>query len=503
MNKFIFVMLGVFTATSVQAATWYVRADGGGLTQCDGQHDASYPGKGNNQPCAYSHPFYVTGVIPNGGGAQPRWQGGDTLMIGPGQYKMGYGAPNTDCAKSYPYDCHMRSIPSGTPFAHTKILGQGYDQGCKNPPEFWGTEKAYSILDLQGASYVDAACLEITDHSSCRQGGSVDVNRCPGEFPFGDWGQNGILAVDSYHVNLTDVNVHGLAYAGLYTARIGNWTMERVKLNGNGQVGWHGEYNQGNSSNSGDIILRHAQINWNGCAEKYPEKTSPVPGSCCSQGQTCYTDGIGMADSGGNYLIEDSEVSWNSEDGIDLLHVTKDPTSTIVVRRTRAEGNSGNDLKTGAAHVIIENNVLISGCDYIANNFAAPGYDNRCRAGGEPLAINVQTGSQQRIYHNTIIQTVPDKNASIVDKEGGPDCDGSEVVDMQNNTWLGGNYQMYDDVLSGAACSGWNTLKSIQSRNSIQFGLRNPIEGKGNSSKDPRLPGFPVLKYTPGAKVER
>ncbi|MCA9401589.1 MAG: right-handed parallel beta-helix repeat-containing protein, partial [Candidatus Omnitrophica bacterium] len=435
------LILFLIQSDAYSSDTWFVRPDGGTPAQCTGLNNQPYEGSGINQPCALKHPFYVTGLIRNGGGRPALWKGGDTLFIGSGNYMMGYGAPNTDCSPRYPYDCIMRPIPSGVKDQPTRILGEGYDQGCENPPELWGTEKAYAVINMMGgSSHVQIECLEITDHDSCRHGGSLKTNKCPNEsFPYGTWAQSGIIAIDSEQVYLKNVNIHGMGYAGLYTARLKDWTMEDIKINGNGQAGWHGEHIQYKSSNAGDIILRRAQINWNGCAESYPEKTSPVRGSCCSQGQTCYTDGIGMADSGGNYLIEDSEVSFNSEDGIDLLHVTTDPNSTIIVRRTRAEGNSGNNLKTGAAHMIVENNVLISGCGYIAENFAQDGYDNRCRGGGEPLAMNIQRGSHQKVFNNTIIQTVGGKNSSIIDKENKPDCDGSEKVEMVNNLWWGGN----------------------------------------------------------------
>ena len=42
---------------AVQAATYYVRSDGGDASQCTGRSDARYPGSGSNQACAWKHPF--------------------------------------------------------------------------------------------------------------------------------------------------------------------------------------------------------------------------------------------------------------------------------------------------------------------------------------------------------------------------------------------------------------------------------------------------------------
>ena len=70
--------------------THYVRPDGAGTEKCTGLADAPYPGSGTGRPCAWDHPFRA---LPPGG--VPRIAGGDTLIVAPGAYKMGYGAPGT------------------------------------------------------------------------------------------------------------------------------------------------------------------------------------------------------------------------------------------------------------------------------------------------------------------------------------------------------------------------------------------------------------------------
>ena len=77
--------LMVMVVPSVFAATYYVRTDGGTATQCTGIVDAAYSGAGTSQPCAFEHPFWVLSVT----NAPNRMVGGDTLIIGPGEYKMG------------------------------------------------------------------------------------------------------------------------------------------------------------------------------------------------------------------------------------------------------------------------------------------------------------------------------------------------------------------------------------------------------------------------------
>ncbi len=85
-----------FAAPS-QAATYYVRTDGGTSTQCTGTADAAYPGSGTAKACAFNHPFWVLSAA----GSPNKMVGGDTLIIGPGQYMMGFGAPNTPSCSQY------------------------------------------------------------------------------------------------------------------------------------------------------------------------------------------------------------------------------------------------------------------------------------------------------------------------------------------------------------------------------------------------------------------
>src|SRR5436190_16201428 len=68
----------LFGVTSSQAATYYVRTDGGSATQCTGLVDAPYPGTGTGLSCAFSHPFWAIAPIGNN---PSKMVGGDTLII--------------------------------------------------------------------------------------------------------------------------------------------------------------------------------------------------------------------------------------------------------------------------------------------------------------------------------------------------------------------------------------------------------------------------------------
>ena len=86
---------------------YYVRSDGGSYEQCTGLVDASYPGSGINQPCAWDHPFQA---LPPGG--TPRILGGDTVIIEAGSYMMGFGGPGAVAPgpPHHPPVCHRRRL---------------------------------------------------------------------------------------------------------------------------------------------------------------------------------------------------------------------------------------------------------------------------------------------------------------------------------------------------------------------------------------------------------
>jgi hypothetical protein len=375
-------------ASSALAATYHVRADGGDATQCTGLADAAYPGSGTSQACAWKHPFVA---LPPG--KTPRIAGGDTLVVGPGNYMMGIGAPDTaGCSASSSYDCHMPSIPSGPSTTQpTRILGKGFDAGCKAPPQLWGTERAYTVFNLRGSNNVEVGCFEVTDRHACIRGHGAG-NSCPST---GTWARAGLIAQDSANVKLTDLNIHGLADKGIHAGRLRDWTMTRVTLRANGWIGWDGDIGAGKSSNTGNIVFREAEIAWNGCAEKYP---SNEIFACWGQQTGGYGDGLGTHETQGHWLFEDSLIHHNTSDGIDLLYMADG--GSVTIRRTWAEGNAGNQLKT-KGNARIENSVVVGNCAYFDGKFAMKKGDN-CRAQGNAVSVGLFANSTVELVNNTI-----------------------------------------------------------------------------------------------------
>jgi hypothetical protein len=407
--------------------TYYVRVDGGDVQECTGLSDAPYPGSGTHQACAWDHPFRA---LPPGG--TPRLAGGSTLVIHNGAYRMGYGAPGaSNCYAAGSFDCVMPPLPSGPDAAHpTRILGAGWDSGCANPPQLWGAERPWYILNLTDSSNVEIGCLEITDHSSCvefhRGGLACQRNTAP----YGDWASIGLYAEDSTNVYLHDLNIHGLANGGIHAGRLTNWTVERVRIAGNGWVGWDGDmWNAEGDSNSGDLVFRHFTVEWNGCGETYP---GLQPTGCWAQSAGGYGDGFGTGASGGNWLFEDSTFRFNTSDGLDLLYISE-AGSSVTIRRGYFEGNAGNQLKTYRGPFTLENSVVIGNCGFFNKQPFTYNVDN-CRACGVALAIGLTRGGQATVVNNTFTS---EGDCLVTAECSGGDCDGTEQVTLRNNIFQG------------------------------------------------------------------
>lgn len=405
---------------------YYIRTDGGSHEQCTGLVDQPYPGEGNRQPCAWDHPFRA---LPPGD--SPRIAGGDTLIIAPGAYQMGFGAPGTEaCDAEGSFDCHMPAIPSGPDEHHlTYILGAGWEAGCLAPPELWGSGRPWFILNLTDTSNLVLACFEITDHSSCIEDHTGDLACERDTPPYGDWAAYGLHAEDSTNVLLRDLNIHGLAAGGVHAGRLHDWTVENVRIAGNGWVGWEGDlWDDLGDSNSGTLIFRQWVVEWNGCGETYP---GGEPVGCWGQEAGGYGDGVGTGDTGGNWIIEDSAFLHNTSDGLDLLYHSSG--GSIVLNRVHAEGNAGNQIKvTGQAEII--NSVLVGNCAFFDRQPFTYWVDH-CRALGNTLSLSFTGGESVYIVNSTIYGQ---GDGLVV---GGPregyQCNGREMVVANNSLFLG------------------------------------------------------------------
>ena len=456
----IFLLLTMIIA-GVSAETYYVRINGGDATRCDGLTNTDYS-EGANGHCAFSHPFWV--LPPSG---TPVFQSGDTLVIQRGTYRNGYGAPNTDgCSSGYPWECRMPPIPSGSPQQPTRILGEGWDTGCHDPPVLYGAERSQSIIDLTGSNFTEVSCLEMTDNSQCIE--FHPAMPCERDtYPFGNWGVQGIVGSDSMNVTLRDLNIHGFADRGIRAGRLSNWSIINTTIAFNGYVGWDGDID-GTDSNSGLMYFKNVNISWNGCGEDLNHQ----PIGCNGQTGGGYGDGLGTGFTGGDWVFEDTKFLHSTSDGLDLLYHSG--TGTITLRRVWSEGNAGNQVKVQGT-TSIENSVIIGNCGFFNNKSYTyyvdpntPGVDP-CRAAGDAVVIDFADGTKASIVNSEIYG---EGNILILAVSEHRPCNGQEQLVSRNNILVGGprffNPEENSTLFWDEGCTGL----TLDNNYSVIFGVR-------------------------------
>jgi hypothetical protein len=195
------------------------------------------------------------------------------------------------------------------------------------------------------------------------------------------------VRTDSANVRLKDLNIHGLASAGIHAGRLTDWTVENVRIAGNGLAGWDGDlWDELGGSNSGTLTFRRWTVEWNGCGETYPDGE---PVGCWGQTAGGYGDGVGTGTTGGNWIIEDSAFLHNTSDGLDLPY--HELGGSITLNCVHAEGNAGNQIKVTGQTAIV-NSVLVGNCAFFEGQPFTHHVDP-CRALGNTLAA-VHTGGE-------------------------------------------------------------------------------------------------------------
>lgn len=425
--------------------TWFLRPDGGTAAQCTGKTDAGYPGSGSNQPCAFINPHYLWGDDVQGETAKWKITGGDTVIFKNGSYRIGFKGPNsTDSwgqCPGDPFDCGMPPIPSGTASQHTKILGENF-ANCTSKPEVHGGFGLFEVISLEGSSNVDVQCLEITDHSSCGKSGTG--NLCNTSFPLDDYATHGIMTtVNTKNVNLTDLNIHGLASDGIFGPVGGAVTATRVRIAGNTSSGWN--FDDGNGTQStGTTTMSFVTVEWNGCSEIYPPTNPPSYDNCFDDNSGGYGDGVGTPNTGGIFLVDHSTFRYNTQDGLDLLHVDE-PGAVITIIDSISYGNMGNQFKQGATAATFQNNVVIGDCKRLQSAFAPnPSTYNThlsdfCRAAGDAVVIGTNDNAHAVIQNNSVTSNynIAFDIQCLAPGGGAGTCSSASHVNFDNNLIYG------------------------------------------------------------------
>ena len=512
--------------------TWYVRERGGSIFvnatqtpagQCDGKHDADYPGTGVNQPCALNNMrnLWADGVTKN----NLQWQisGGDTVIVR--QKSTAYNM-NLDQASPYqtpagkawvPFNCagdpfcSMPPIPSGTAGRHTRILGENY-ASCHADSAKTLLNVSYSgstAFNLKQSQFVDVSCFEITDQAACSTSTNF-TNVCHGSAD--NYGYNGITesALTSF-VNYTDIFIHGLGGDGISGATgvgvVGNY----IHIRGAPDAGINMDDNtwqSGNISVAGGFTLNNSITEFTGCVEEYPVVHNYPLIECRDQNLGGYADGFGTGSTTGDWKFDHDIWRYNFQDGLDLLHSGM---QTLSVTNSQSYGNDGQSFKIGPADtVIFRNNFVLDNCGRIGQTIGdepasaiLPGVA-LCRAAGDWVPMQFSDLGSYTVQNNTLVgygATVFDFGCS----NGWDTCAQAQST-FQNNAVMGYIKTSYDGAQapglfyesSGAAAmpptNGW----AVRDHN-FYYGVRYcPTAGPGEicNTVSPQFAGQPASPIT-------
>jgi hypothetical protein len=482
---------------STSGQTWYVNGGGGTRYssnqpggQCNGKSPAAYPGSGVNQDCAFKdiRSLWTDGsYVTDTGAGSPAWgwigSSGDTYLVdcsGGALCRIGQNGPNAQDfygLAGNPYGAGMPPPINGTPSAHTRLLGVNY-QSCTSPAakaHINGGFGVSTVLSLQNTSYVDVACFDITDFSSCGKSGQAST--CNTVYPISDFATNGIVTNPSTtNTTITDVSIHGMANVGIQGATGDGVVLTRVSLSGNPGAGWNMDDGSG-ATGWGHLTLSYFSVQWSGCAEQYPIVDALPYADCTDDNSGGYGDGIGTATvnshPGWIMSIDHSVAAYNTQDGFDLLHL-QGGGSTLTITNSLAYGNMGQQVKMGAAGTAIDN-LFVGNCNALRQAIPGTpsGYNARlsdfCRASDTPVVVAVGDGGLTRYINNTLYTA---GSIGVEVTNSGP-CTTNCFFQYENNIFLG---------FPNNAANGYPNGGSGKLPAPIYFDSGNPILGQSGST---------------------
>ncbi len=294
---------------------------------------------------------------------------------------------------------------------------------------------------MSGVSYVDLQCLDITDFSSC--GRSGQVSGCNTSYPLTDFATNGIRwSNQSTNDTLSDVRIHGLASNGMIGPTGDGALFSDIEIIGNATSGWDADAGDG-TTGTGKLLVKNFNISWNGCAEEYPVVHSIPYNDCTDDNISGYGDGFGTttreSHPGWQVHFDKGTVSYNTQDGLDALHLTG-AGSSMTVTNTLAYGNMGQQLKIGGTSGTIQNSRIFTNCNALRETIPGtpPGYNKRltdfCRAADAGILISVNDGSTFSFERNIIYSA----SSTGIDVEVNSSCEtASCLLRYEGNVFVG------------------------------------------------------------------
>ena len=436
------VSIVVAAAQQSTGTTWYVNGSGGSRYSvnnpgglCDGTSPAAPVGATPNQHCAFNDIRYLWSdgsYTTDPGAGAPAWgwigQGGDTYIVdcpaGNTWCRIGQSGPNGGDffgLAGNPYAAGAPVPPSGTATAHTRILGLNY-ASCTSPSAKAHINAGYGVaraLSLDGTSYVDVQCIELTDHAQCSRVGATQFpSTCSSSYPLDDYATGGIDTTSTTtNILMQDMDIHGFTHYGLFGPIGTGITMTRVNVNFNGSAGW--EFDDGYASQNGpnaSINASYVTMTGNGCNEEYPITHAFPAISCYDDASGGFGDAWSAQGTGRGgemaYLsmtCDHCVVNYNTKDGFGMNHILF---NSLSITNSTAYGNMGQQWKwstNNGAPVTFANNLTVGNCRRMSAPMAgAPSNYNQflsdfCRAAGDNISLAVSDGGNTLVAGNTVV----------------------------------------------------------------------------------------------------
>jgi hypothetical protein len=198
-----------------------------------------------------------------------------------------------------------------------------------------------------------------------------------------------------------------MAGNGIYGPPGDGVVMDYVDVIGNHSAGWEAD---NGTAGVGHVKMSHFNILWNGCVEEYPI-VDPLPYKYCrDDDHGGYGDGFGSATlpspaPGWQVTFDQGTVAYNTQDGLDGLHILG-PGSSMTVNRVMAYGNMGQQLKIGAIPTVT-NSVIVGNCGALLSMPGTPAgfntnLDDYCRAGDTAVVLMISPTNPVVFQDNTM-----------------------------------------------------------------------------------------------------
>lgn len=557
-----------------------------GTTTTDGTvvwtKGATYP---VDQPCAFGDVRYNwTDASFNNWG----WVGttGDTYLIRGGPWRIGQSGPNSGDyfgLSGNPYGSGAPAPPNGTTIEgenFSSCTASGSSPG--NATQVFGGYAVNTVFYLQGTDSVTIKCLDISDHGDCVKAGSL--NRCMTGYPLSDFADNGLgLYKTTTNLTLQNVGIHGMVSSGIFGPPGTGFNATGLWIIGNAGAGWNADPGDG-TTGTGTMNITNYEISWSGCSEIFagafqasnayilqnyvfdgtnyqqvttagtsstaPSWNGSLGGTTTSGGATftnigpslpalpyidCtddnsggYGDGFGTAtvpsSPAWNVHFDQGVVSYNTQDGLDALHLTGTG-SSMTITRTLAYGNMGQQLKNGGANGTTVNNLIVTNCNALRTIPGTPsGFNSQlsdfCRAADAGMAMALSAGATLKFDYNTIYSA----SSTALELDCSGSCDSTTLIDYRNNVFVGflnntangypggGTGDYSNPIFNGTGVSPFTNAGSLYANNATYHPKSTwtcPATGESNAlCGDPQLTdetwhlyGFGNMQPTSGAAV--